>query len=270
MKKKVMLVTGASSGIGKACAEYFSVNNWCVYGGSRSIRSNGYYKFHPVNIDVNKDQSVKEGIKYILGNEGRIDAVINCAGTGLIGAFEETTVEEAKDQFETNFFGVQRICREVIPVMRNQSSGHLIVISSLSGLSAYPFLSFYSASKFALEGLSEAMRMELKPFGIRVVLIEPGTFHTNLSANSVRTKESINSPTYGKRLENAFEMTVRAEYKAPDIILIPRLIDRILKKSNTPRLRYKTGLFSEKFGVAIKNFIPYRLYEYMIMKVAGI
>ncbi len=270
MEKKVMLVTGASSGIGKACSEYFSDNNWCVYGISRSIKNYDSYKFHPVTMDVNDAQSVKEGIMRVLKNEGRIDAVINCAGTGMIGAFEDTTVEEAKRQFETNFFGIHRVCKEVIPVMRNQASGYLIMISSLAGLSAYPFLGFYSASKFALEGLSEAIRMEVKPFGIKVVLIEPGTFRTNLSSSSVRTKDSLAKTTYKRRLENALDMTFRYEAKAPDLIIIPRLIDRIIKSKTSPKLRYKTGLFSEKFGVFLKKILPYKLYEYIMMKTIGI
>ena len=270
MVKKVMLVTGASSGIGKACAEYFSEKSWCVYGSSRSIKNSDSYKFHSLTMDVKEDQSVKEGIKCILKNEGRIDVVINCAGTGIIGAFEDTAIEEAKSQFETNFFGVHRVCKEVIPVMRGQSSGFLIMISSLAGLSSYPFLGFYSASKFALEGISEAIRMELKPFGIEVVLIEPGTFHTNLSVNSVRTKDSLTRTTYKKRLENALNMTAKAEAKAPDLIIIPRLIDKIMNKRIAPRLRYKTGLLSEKFGMIIKKLIPYKLYEYIMMKAIGI
>jgi len=270
MKKKVMLVTGASSGIGKACAEYFSYSNWSVYGASRSIKSSDSYTFNQVTIDVTAAQSVKEGINYILKNEGRIDVVINCAGTGIVGAFEDTAIEEAKWQFETNFFGVHRVCKEVIPVMRRQSSGYLIVISSLAGLSAYPFLGFYSASKFALEGLSEAIRMELKPFGIKVVLIEPGTFRTNLSVNSKRTKDSLTKTTYKKQLENALNMTAKAEAKAPDLIIIPRLIDKIIKKHSFPRLRYKTGLFPEKLGVFLKKLLPYKLYENIMMKAIGI
>lgn len=270
MKKKVILITGASSGIGKACAEYFYDNNWCVYGASRSIKNSDHHKFYPLTMDVTLDQSVKNGIHTILKNEGRIDVVINSAGTGIIGAFEDTSVEEAKSQFETNFFGIVRVCREVIPVMRNQSSGHLIMISSLAGLSAYPFLSFYSAGKFALEGLSEAIRMELKSFGIRVVLIEPGTFKTNLSVNSVRSKDSLIKTTYLKQLEKSMQMTAKVEIKAPDIIIIPRLINRIVNKRRIPKLRYKTGLFTEKFGVSLKKFLPYILYEHIIMKAIGI
>jgi NADP-dependent 3-hydroxy acid dehydrogenase YdfG len=145
----IVLITGASSGIGKACFEHLSSKGFTVYGTSR--KANLPPEDGLIQMDVRDDESVRRCVDYIVEKEGRIDVVVNNAGIGLAGAVEETSIEEAKNIFETNFFGVHRVCRVVLPIMRRQRSGLIVNISSIMGLIALPFQAFYSATKFALE-----------------------------------------------------------------------------------------------------------------------
>ena len=186
----VVLVTGASSGIGKACAELLFARGCRVYGTSRQApralvearTSDLAPLLRMIPLDVTSDDSVDAAVGVVLACEGRLDAVVNNAGFGVAGAAELTTIEEAREQFETNFFGTVRVCRAVLPVMRQQGSGRILNISSIAGRIGIPFQAFYSASKFAIEGFSEALRMEVAPFGVKVVLIEPGDFRTGFTA----------------------------------------------------------------------------------------
>src|ERR1700742_2799845 len=187
---KIVLVTGASSGIGKRCCEYLAGLGMTVYGTSRSLQASDAGKFRTFKMDVTDDASVLDGVKWIEERHGRLDVVINCAGYGIAGAVEETTPQEAMAQIDTNFFGTHRVCRAVLPLMRRQKGGVIINISSLAGLLAVPFQAFYSASKFAMEGMTEALRMEVRPYGIRVALIEPGDFKSEFPANRVNTSDS--------------------------------------------------------------------------------
>jgi NAD(P)-dependent dehydrogenase (short-subunit alcohol dehydrogenase family) len=186
----VVLVTGASSGIGKACAERLFARGCRVYGTSRQapralaqVRTSDLAPMlRMIPLDVTSDASVDAAVGVVVACEGRIDAVVNNAGFGVAGAAELTTIEEAREQFETNFFGTVRVCRAVLPVMRQQGSGRILNVSSIAGRIGIPFQAFYSASKFAIEGFSEALRMEVAPFGVKVVLIEPGDFRTGFTA----------------------------------------------------------------------------------------
>jgi NAD(P)-dependent dehydrogenase (short-subunit alcohol dehydrogenase family) len=190
-----VLITGASSGIGKACAEYLFMRRCRVYGTSRrtphveprSTPPEAVPLFQTIPLDITSDESVEKAVSLVLESEGRIDAVVNNAGFGLAGAVESTSIAEAREQFETNFFGTMRVCRAVLPAMRRQGHGHILNVSSVAGQIGIPFQGIYSATKFAVEGLTEALRLEVAPFGIRVVLIEPGDFHTGFTANRRRT-----------------------------------------------------------------------------------
>lgn len=168
-------------------------------------------------------------------------------------------------QLDTNFFGVHRVCRAVLPIMRRQQAGVIINISSLAGLLAVPFQAFYSASKFAMEGLTEALRMEVKPFGIRVVLIEPGDFKTDFPANRRDTVEATKSNVYREMVDRCVGVMQEEEKNGMNPLIVARLAERIIQDPS-PRLRYTTGPFGERIGPTLKNILPYRLYEYLFMK----
>ena len=176
---RVVLITGASSGIGKACADHLAKGGYRVYGTSRKPPS--VAPFRMMQLDVTDDESVEGTVNELLKREGRIDVLVNNAGIAMAGAIEDTSVEEARTQLETNFFGAFRMCWVVVPTMRAQKYGYIVTISSIGGQIAIPFQGLYSASKFALEGLSESLRMEVRPFGIKVILIQPGDHRTALT-----------------------------------------------------------------------------------------
>ena len=204
-------------------------------------------------------------MRKIQSEHGRIDVLINCAGYGIAGAVEETTPGEAMAQFDTNFFGAHRVCRAVLPIMRQQRSGVIINISSLAGLLAVPFQAFYSASKFAMEGMTEALRMEVRPFGIRVVLIEPGDFKTDFPANRKNAAESEKSKVYSDLLARCLGVMREEEQNGKVPYPVASLVERLIYDPS-PRLRYTVGPFGERLGPILKSVLPYKLYEYLFMK----
>jgi len=268
MVKKVLLITGASSGIGKASAKYLLEKGNMVYGASRNAAS-GDFSFTPLNMDVNNDDSVNDAISRIINQEGKIDAVINCAGFGLAGAIEDTSVDEAKELFETNFFGLFRVCKAVIPEMRKQKAGLIINIGSLAGLVPIPFQSFYSSSKYAVESFTETLRIELLPFEIKVVLIEPGDFNTGFTANRKTAALSKVNGIYRDKFSKAISIMEKDESGGPSPVKIAELIGRIMDDPS-PRLRYTAGKLSQILPVKLRNYIPHKLSEYLLMKYYGL
>jgi NAD(P)-dependent dehydrogenase (short-subunit alcohol dehydrogenase family) len=266
---KVALVTGASSGIGRQCANRLLGLGYKVYGASRHIQAAGDIYFQSLVMNVDEDESVRIGVEKIMALEKRIDIVVNCAGFGISGAVEDTSIEEAKAQFETNFFGVMRVCRQVLPAMRQQRVGLIVNISSLAGLTGIPFQGLYSASKFALEGLSESLRMEVAEFGIRVVLIEPGDFATGFTSQRQPTRASQTDTAYRQACDRAIARMAQGEKNGPLPERVAQLLERIVH-TPSPRLRYKTGLFAQTLGVGLKRVLPYALYEKVMMKMYGL
>ncbi len=271
--QRVVLITGASSGIGKACACHLSGKGYRVYGTSRRAswpsdasmeKTEQPGTFQLIPMDVTSDESVKQGVQWILEREGRLDVVVNNAGYGLAAAVEDTELEESKAQMETNFFGVVRVCRIVLPIMRRQGGGYLVSISSIGGLIGMPFQGLYSASKFAIEGLIESLRAEVKPYGIRVVLIEPGDFHTGFTANRRKTRSAQLGTVYTTRFAKALGVMEADETHGPSPEQIGYLLERIITKKS-PRLRYMIGPVSEKLVVGLKKILPSRLFEWAIM-----
>lgn len=250
--KRVVLVTGASSGIGAACAARLSDHGFTVYGGARNTPG-------LLPLDVTSDESVSVAVHTILRREGRIDAVINSAGIALAGSIEDTPPVEASRQFEANLFGILRICRAVLPGMRAQGSGYIVNIGSIAGVVAVPFQGLYSASKFALEGFTEALRYEVRPFGIHAVLVEPGDHRTALTKN----RRIQDSPSYGERAKRAIDRTARDEQAGPAPDNVARLVSRILQ-TRQPRLRYTCGPASERAAVWLKRLAPFGLVEKII------
>src|SRR5580704_228249 len=235
---EVVLVTGASSGIGACCAEFLAKNGYRVYGAARGpVTAPGV---EPLTLDVANDGSVTQAIETIIAREGRLDVLVNNAGFGIAGAIEDTSIDEAKSQFEVNFFGVLRMCRAVLPMMRQKRAGYIVNIGSIGGLIAIPFQGFYSASKFALEGLSEALRLEVGPLGIHVVLIEPGDHRTSFTQNRRSTRGSDVGSPYRDRFERAIARMASDEQGGPSPEGIARLLHKILNHPH-PRLRYTVG-----------------------------
>ncbi|MFA4917436.1 MAG: SDR family oxidoreductase [Syntrophales bacterium] len=268
MEKKVVLITGASSGIGNAAAIYLLEKGHNVYGASRTAAT-GTFSFKTLQMDVNNDDSVNDAISRIMNMEGKIDVLINCAGFGLAGSIEDTSVDEAKGLFETNFFGVFRVCKAVIPGMRNQKSGLIINIGSLAGLISIPFQAFYSSSKYAIESLTEALRIELLPFGIRVVLIEPGDFKTGFTVNRKKAAQSEINNTYRENFSKAISIMEQDESNGPSPVIIAELIGRIMDNPS-PRLRYAICKLSQILPVKFRYFLPHKLSEYLLMKYYGL
>ncbi len=267
-----MLVTGASSGIGKACAEYLFARRCRVYGTSRrtprvEVRPTppeAVPLFQTIPLDVTSDTSVDHAVNLVLESEGRIDAVVNNAGFGLAGAVESTSIAEAREQFETNFFGTMRVCRAVLPAMRRQGRGHILNVSSIAGQIGIPFQAIYSATKFAVEGFTEALRLEAAPFGIRVVLIEPGDFRTGFTANR-RRAEGADDPAYAERQASALHIMEHDEMQGATPEAVGRLVHRVIMM-RFPAARYAVGPVTETIALALKRFAPSRLFEWGLAK----
>ncbi len=268
MASKVILITGASSGLGRACANHLAGLGHHVYGTSRraafpeSSAERGSPQMIP--MDVCDDASVVAAVEFVLGAEGRLDVLVNNAGVGIAGAVEDTSPQEAKELFETNFFGVHRVCRAVLPTLRQQGSGLIVNISSLGGLVTIPFQGFYSASKFAIEALSDALRMELMPLGIGVAMIEPGDFKTGFTDNRVLSSLSGSNPTYQNRCRRAVAVMEHDERHGADPGELARTLARIIDE-RSPRARYTVGMFSQRLMVRLRSVLPPRLFEKGLM-----
>jgi NAD(P)-dependent dehydrogenase (short-subunit alcohol dehydrogenase family) len=261
--QRVVLVTGASSGIGLACARYLGERGFRVYGISRRPAPSTPVVTSLI-ADVTDGRSVERAIAAVVAREGRLDIVVNNAGMGIAGAVEDTSIEDARRQLDVNLLGAFRVCRAALPIMRDRQSGYIVNIGSIGGIIALPYQGLYSASKFALEGLSEALRMEVRPFGIRVVLIEPGDHKTDFTQN----REIIQN-TYGKSCEAALARAARDEQNGPGPEQIARLLYRIVNQSN-PRLRYTTGPAFQRAAVWLKRLLPNSLVEYGVRLYFGL
>jgi NAD(P)-dependent dehydrogenase (short-subunit alcohol dehydrogenase family) len=211
-------------------------------------------------MDIRDDASVRDAVAGVIDSEGRIDVLVNSAGIAIAGAVEDTSIEEARDQFDVNFFGVLRVCRAVLPLMREQRSGYIVNIGSIAGLVAIPYQGFYSASKFALEGLSESLRLEVSQFGVRVVLIEPGDHRTGLTDNRRRTAESQSNPAYRDPFQRAAERMAADERSGPEPEAVARLLHRIVTNPR-PGLRYSVGPTPQRAAIWLKRLLPYSVVE---------
>jgi len=259
LEKKVVLITGVSSGIGQASARLLAQRGCAVFGTIRDrSRAEKLPDVEVLPLDVRVEESVRTCVDTVLNRTGRLDVLVNNAGYVLRGAIEETTLEEAKAQFETNFFGVVRMVRAVLPTMRGQRSGHIINISSAVGLAPVPFGGFYSASKFALEGYSEALRHEVKAFNIHVSLVEPGYIKTRLTENT-QSPAAERIADYDPWRRRASEVREQKLSKAPEARLVAECVLRIVD-SASPRLRYGVGKETARI-VRLRRLLPEALFE---------
>ncbi|MGO4449902.1 SDR family oxidoreductase [Phyllobacterium sp. TAF24] len=265
---RVVLITGASSGIGKMCAAHLHSRGYRVYGTSRRavVAGSNENGFTLIPMDVTSEQSIVSALEFIMAREGRIDIVINNAGNGIAGAIEDTTIAEAQAQLDTNFFGALRVCRNVLPLLRRQKRSYLINISSIGGIIGIPFQGLYSASKFAIEGMSEVLAAEVKPQGVNVVLVEPGDFRTGFSAERRIVANALKPTIYSKHCEAALKVMEADELGGSTPEPIARMIERIVNM-RSPKLRYMVGPTVQKLSVSIfKKLLPQKLFQLFIMK----
>lgn len=250
---KVVLITGATSGMGELSAKFLSDNGYIVYAGSRDENvkiGNGNLKH--IYIDVTKTDTIKNAVKTIIKNEGKIDVLVNNAGYGLLATLEEGTDEEIFNQFDVNVFGLIKTTREVLPYMREAKSGVIINISSFLGKMGLPLLSHYNASKYAVEGIVDSLRFETLPFGIRVHSIQSGLFGTNfvkkgLVANAQTTSE--NSP-YKDLVSHFVPIVAKAINEGPSPQPIADAIKMIIENEDAP--------ISVPVGGEATTFVPLR------------
>ena len=267
---RVVVVTGASSGIGKVCAEHLARAGYRVFGAQRrAVLSSSPDAIEMMPLDVTEDSSVDAAIKAIHQRAGRIDAVINNAGNALMGAVEDTSIDEARAQLDTNFFGVLRVCRAVLPIMRQQGGGYIINISSLAGVLGLPFSGLYSASKFALEGMSESLRHETRRFGIKVVLVEPGDFDTDLPATRKTVAAATTHDVYKEAFARFKAQQEKDEAAASTPEPVARLIEKILQTPN-PKARYSVGMLGQRIVIPLKRYLPQRLFEAALVRALGL
>ncbi len=254
----VILITGASAGIGKACADRQHARGWKVVGASRRGVSSGGWA--PLVMDVDSDTSVASGVEALLGEHGRLDAVVACAGWGLAGAAEQTPIGDAKDQMETNFWGAVRVVQQALPVMRRQGRGRIVLISSIGGIIGIPFQSFYSASKFAMEGYGESLAYEVEPFGIQVTLVEPGNVRTDFTQNRRDVAVTDDDDAYRTATAKAVGTMIEDEANGVPPDDVAAVVQRALEARRAPR-RMSVGKFDERIGIMGKRLLPYRLFE---------
>lgn len=262
--RKVVFITGASSGIGEAIATHLSSRGYIVYGTSRYESDDSKLNFSFLQLDVRNEASIQQAISTVIEKEGRIDVLINNAGLGMIGALEDTSIEESKEIFETNVFGMLAVCNKVIPYMRKNKSGIIINISSIAGQIGLPYRGVYNASKYAIEGFSEALSMELRPFKIKVIILEPGDYRTNMNTNRRIAKKALDpsSPyfvSFNRTREQVFEEVDTAW--PPE--KIARKVEKIINYKN-PRLRFISAPLKQKLSIILHKVLPARLFEYII------
>lgn len=262
----IALVTGASSGIGKATALALANDGYKVYAAARRVEQmkNIHERVIPILLDVTDPSSIDTCVTTIVNNEGQIDVLINNAGYGSYGSIEEVQSSEARRQFDVNVFGLAQMTQKVLPHMRARSSGAIVNISSIGGKISMPFGGWYHASKYAVEALSDSLRLELKPFGINVIIIEPGGIKTEW--NSIATDSLLDVSDSGPYKNAAVKAhaSLRVDDKSPGPEVIGSLIVKALHARN-PRPRYHAGYLSSI--VVYRRFIPDRIFDSILRRM---
>ena len=260
---KVVLVTGASSGIGKAIALFLSEKGYKVYGTSRKPKENHNLPFTFIALDVLETPTIEKAVLTIVEKEGKLDVLVNNAGMGITGPIEDTPTDEMRKVFDTNLFGAIDVMKAVLPQMRKQKSGTIINVTSIAGYMGLPYRGMYSATKGALELVTESVRMEVKNFGINVVNVAPGDFATNIAAGRYHTPVFENSAYKKIYAENLALMDSHVD-KGMDPIEMAKVIYKIINHKN-PKVHYKVGGFMEKFSIVLKRVLPDKMYEKLLM-----
>jgi NAD(P)-dependent dehydrogenase (short-subunit alcohol dehydrogenase family) len=277
---KVALITGASSGFGLLTTITLARRGWRVLATMRDLNRSGKLeeaarvagvidRIEFFALDVTNNEQIAELAATIAARPDPLDAIVNNAGFALAGFAEDVTDAELRQQFETNFFGAAAVTRAFLPQLRRQGAGHIVMISSISGRMGFPGVSSYVASKFALEGWTESLRLEMKPLGIQVVLVEPGSFETDIwTRNAIlsASAQDANSPN-AARTARLLSSRESGKLKA-DPQVVANGIAAILAEPR-PRLRYVFG-WDAHLGLALKRLLPSRVLEWVLIKVSGI
>ncbi len=271
---KTVLVTGASSGIGRATALYLAEKGYSVIGTSRSLErlaglcqeaSRKGLAVRAVELDINRDEAVAAVMPGLLEQVGAIDVLVNNAGYSLWGPVEGLSMEQLKAQFEANFFGAVRMIKAVLPGMLAQRGGTIINVSSVLGRLGTPFNGAYAASKFALEGLSESLRTELWPFGVRVVVLEPGLFRSDFQQNQVPGERARSSDLpYYPYIQRYDVRHARFHRRAGDPIHVAKAVHKIIR-SRRPAFRYPVGM-EARLGILGARVLPERLFQALLSR----
>ncbi len=260
----IVLITGGSSGIGKSIGTFLTEKGYTVYGTSRNPdRFTNFEPFELLELDVADTKSIIATVKIIEKKHGRLDVLINNAGAGITGPIEEIPEEEILKNFTTNYFGPVNVTKAVLPLMRKQGSGMIINITSIAGYMGLPYRGIYSASKAALEITTEAWRMELKDFNIKMTNVAPGDFATNIAAGRYHAAVTEGSP-YEKPYGNTLKMMDDHVDSGSDPQEMAKAVFKIIK-SEKPKVHYKVGVFMQKFSIVLKRILPDKTYEKLLM-----
>jgi short-subunit dehydrogenase len=273
-ERKTVLITGASGGIGMAAAVYLAEKGYSVVATSRSderltaLKSVAAERELPIStvvLDINSDEAVNHVLPGLIEEHGGIDALVNNAGYSLWGPAESLSVDELKDVFETNFYAAFRMMQGVLPGMTQRGSGTIVNVTSVEGRIVTPFNGGYGATKFALEGLSEAMRFELWPLGVRVVVVEPGLYSTNLFSNQI-VAERTEAPDlpYGPLIARYRKRRANYDRLSKDPVKVARVIHRAIR-SRRPRFRYTVGA-EATLGILAARYLPERLFQALLSR----
>jgi len=265
MKSKIVLITGGSSGIGKAIGTYLTTKGHTVYGTTRDIsKYPDFVAFNLLQMDVREPKSIQSAVAQLIKKEGRLDVLINNAGVGITGPLEETPNTEILKAFDTNFNGPLNVIKAALPQMRTQNNGLVINITSIAGYMGLPYRGIYSATKGALEILTESLRLETLNFGIQVTSIAPGDFATNIASGRYHAPVEEGSPykaSYAKTLKT-IDTHVNEGGNPEDVAI---LVNKIIN-TKRPKTHYKIGSFLQKFSVILKQVLPGRWYELLLLK----
>lgn len=264
LSKKVVLITGGSSGIGKSIAEYLQNRNFTVYGTSRNPDKIKDSHVPLIALDVTKRDTIVAAVNEVIAKSGKIDILINNAGVGITGPLEETPDEEIKKAFDTNYFGPLNLIKEVLPHMREQRSGLVINITSIAGYMGLPYRGIYSATKGALELTTEAFRMELKDFNVQMTNVAPGDFATNIAAGRYHAPVKKGSP-YEVPYGNTLKLMNEHVDAGKDPELMAKAIYKVIREDK-PKAHYKVGEVVQKLSIGLKRILPDKVYEKMLLK----
>ncbi|HMQ46611.1 MAG TPA: SDR family oxidoreductase [Saprospiraceae bacterium] len=262
----VILITGASSGLGQALAKQLSQKGHIVYGTSRKAAE------HPADynmlvMDVTQAQSVQAAVEQVMAEQGRLDVLINNAGIGIAGPFEQLEQASMEHAMQTNFFGVVHTCQSAIPFMRRQNSGKIINISSIGALFGLPYRGVYGATKAAVDVLTESLRMELKPFNIQLCSIHAGDIQTNINANRIKNYDP-SDPTYKASFEKVYAAIDADVDKGTPAAVVAAHIVQVVESTHVKRA-YRVGKTMQKLSVVAKRILPATWFEKIILSYSG-